>query len=150
MAAVIDRRYRKDELFRAQSQNCKENELQTCGRIIGSKNVKINVIVFPLILAIPIIWLYAEFKLGRRARIILGLISMLSSGFLIYAFCQVKPFYESHWHRNSIRDAERLLVQGQTNVVISAFETYSSISATDSTFRASEQMMHILERGQTN
>jgi hypothetical protein len=96
------------------------------------------------------IWLYAEFRLGRRARIIFGLISIFCTGFLIYAFCQVKPFYESAWHRNSIRDAERLLKQGQTNIVISAFETYSSISATDSTFRASEQMMHILERGQTN
>jgi hypothetical protein len=109
-----------------------------------------NIIVLPLILVIPVIWLYAEFKLGRRARIILGLISILCTGFLIYAFCQVKPFYESAWHRNSIRDAERLLMQGQTNMVISAFETYNSISATDSTFRASEQMMHILEHGQTN
>jgi hypothetical protein len=100
-------------------------------------------------LAILIVWVYAEFKLGRRARIILGLTSMLCSGFLIYAFCQIRPFYENHWHRNSIRDAESLLKQGQTNIVISAFETYSSIAATDSTFLASEQMMHILERGQT-
>jgi hypothetical protein len=54
-----------------------------------------NVIILPLILAVPIIWLYAEFKLGRLARITLGIISMVCSGFLIYGFCQVKPFYES-------------------------------------------------------
>ena len=107
-------------------------------------------IILPLILAISLIWLYAEFKFGRRTRITLGLLSIVFSAFLIYAFCQVKPFYESAWHRNSIRDAESLLKQGQTNIVISAFEAYSSIAATDSTFRASEQMMHILEHGKTN
>jgi hypothetical protein len=109
-----------------------------------------NIVVLPLILAVLIIWLYAEFKLERRARIVFGFIAMLCGGFLIYAFCQIKLFYESAWHRNSIRDAEALLKQGQTNIVISAFETYTSIAKTNSTFRASEQMMHILERGQTN
>ena len=106
-----------------------------------------NIIVLPLILAVWIVWLYAEIKLGRRARIIFGLIAMLCSGFLVYAFCQVRPFYESAWHRNSIRDAESLLKQGQTNLVITAFETYSSIAATGSTFQASERMMHVLESG---
>ena len=109
-----------------------------------------NIIILPLILVVPIIWLYAEFKLGRRMRIAFGLISMFCSGFLIYGFCQIKPFYESAWHRNSIRDAESLLKQGQTNIVISAFETYTSIAATNSTFLASERMMHILKSGQTN
>ena len=105
-----------------------------------------NIIILPLILAAFVFWLYAEFKLGRGARIVLGLISILCGGYLVYAFCQIWPFYESAWHQNSIRDATTLLKQGQTNVVISAFETYSSIAATDSTFRASEQMMHILGR----
>jgi hypothetical protein len=108
-----------------------------------------NIIILPLILVIPIIWLYAEFKLGRGMRITLGLLSMLSGVFLIYAFCQVKPFYESAWHRNSIRHAESLLKQGQTNIVISAFETYNRVAATNSTFQASEQMMRILEREQS-
>src|SRR5277367_4054219 len=98
-----------------------------------------NIIILPLILVALIFWLYAELKLGRRARIILGFVSILSNCFLVYAFCQIKPFYESAWHRNSIRDAESLLKQGQTNIVISAFETYSSIAATNSTFRASER-----------
>jgi hypothetical protein len=88
-------------------------------------------------------------SLGSDAERVLSL-AMLCSGFLVYAFCQIKPFYESGWHRNSIRDAESLLKQGQTNIVITAFETYGNIAATDSTFRASERMMHILESGQTN
>ena len=108
-----------------------------------------NSLSLPLILVVLIFWLYAEFKLGCRARIIFGIIATCN-GFLVYALCQVKPFYESSWHRNSIRDAENLLKQGQTNIVISAFETYSSMAATDSTFRASEQMVHILQRGKTN
>ena len=109
-----------------------------------------NVIILPLVLAVPLVWLYAEFKLGRPARITLGLVSILCSGLLVYAFCQVKPFYESAWHRNSIRDAGRLLKQGQTNIVIAAFDDYSSIAATSTTFKASEHLMHALERGQTN
>jgi hypothetical protein len=75
---------------------------------------------------------------------------MLLTGFLVYAFCQVRPFYEHAWHRSSIRDATRLIKEGQTNIVITAFETYSSIAETNSTFRASERMMHILERRQTD
>ena len=106
-----------------------------------------NIIVLPLILAVWALWIFAEFKLGRRARISFGLIAILSSGFLVYAFCQVRPFYERAWHRNSIRDAESLLKQGQTNLVITAFETYSSIAATGSTFQASERMMHVLKSG---
>jgi hypothetical protein len=107
-----------------------------------------NIIILPLILVVPIVWLYAEFKLGRGMRIALGLLSMLSGVFFIYALCQVRPFYESAWHRNSIRDAESLLKQGQTNIVISAFEIYNRVAATNSTFRASEQMMHLLKHEQ--
>src|SRR5271154_1295092 len=108
-----------------------------------------SVIVFPLVLLVWAFWLYAEFKLGRQARGISGLVAMLCGGLLVYAFCHVRPFYESAWHRNSIRDGESLLKQGQTNIVITAFETYSSIAAPDSTFRASERMMHVLESGQS-
>ena len=108
-----------------------------------------SVIVFPLIIVAWAFWFYAEFKLGRQARVVSGVIAMLCGALLVYAFCQVRPFYESAWHRNSIRDAESLLKQGQTNIVITAFETYSSIAATDSTFRASERMMHVLESGQS-
>ena len=104
------------------------------------------IIILPLILAAFGFWLYAEFKLGRRARIGLGFVSILCVGFIVYAFCQLRPFYESAWHRNSIRDATALLKQDQTNDVISAFEIYSSVAATDSTFRASEQLMHTLSQ----
>ncbi|HKI69932.1 MAG TPA: hypothetical protein VKA67_10110 [Verrucomicrobiae bacterium] len=105
-----------------------------------------NIIILPLILAAFGFWLFAEFKLGRGARIILGLVSIVCGGFLVYAVCQIRPFYESAWHRNSIRDATALLKEGQTNVVISVFETYSSIATTGSTFRASEQLTHTLSQ----
>jgi hypothetical protein len=109
-----------------------------------------SILIPPAILGVAVLWLYAEFKLGRRARVILGLLAMLCTGILVFALCQVRPFYESAWHRGSIRDAERLLKQGQTNLVITAFETYGRIAATNSTFRASEGMMHVFKRGQTN
>lgn len=95
-------------------------------------------------------WLFAEVKLGQRARITSGLIAIVFTGFLVNAFCRVKPFYESEWHRNSIRDATILLRQGQTNTVVRAFETYTSIAATDSTFRASERMARDLRNAQNN
>jgi high-affinity Fe2+/Pb2+ permease len=101
-----------------------------------------------LFLAVPIVWLYAEFKLGRRSRITFGLLSMICIVFLTNGFWESTVSYERAWHRNSIRDADSLLKQGQTNVVISAFDTYNSIMATSSTFRASEQMMHILRKAQ--
>jgi hypothetical protein len=109
-----------------------------------------NIIILPLILAVFGFWMYAEFKLGRGVRILSGLVAILFGGFLVYAFCQYHAFYESGWHRNSIRDATVLLKQGQTNIVISAFETYTNIAATDSTFRASEQLMHILRDARNN
>ena len=109
-----------------------------------------NTFILPLMLVVVVFWLYAEFKLGRWARIICGFVTILCSGFLVYAFCQIKPSYESAFHRSSIRDAGTLLKQGQTNVVISAFETYTSIAATGSTFQASGRMMHVLRRSQTN
>jgi hypothetical protein len=102
------------------------------------------------ILAIPIVWLYAEFKFERGLRITLGLLSMICIFFLTNAFWENTVFYERAWHRNSIRDANYLLKQGQTNIVISAFDTYNSIAATGSTFRASEQMMHILRKARNN
>ena len=113
--------------------------------------IKNIVVILPVLLpilclAIPIIWLYAEFKLGRWTRITFGILFTICGAFLIYVFCQDRLDHESAWHRNSIRDAEALLKQGQTNVVISAFETYTSIAATDSTFRASQLMMHTLGR----
>ena len=113
--------------------------------------IKNIVVILPvllpiLFLAIPVVWLYAEFKLGRWIRITFGILSISCGVFLIYGFCQDRLDHESAWHRNSIRDATALLKQGQTNVVISAFETYASIAATDSTFRASQLMMHTLGR----
>ena len=100
--------------------------------------------VLLLFLVIPIVWLYAEFKFGRRARITFGLVSMVCIVLLTNCFWEPTVFYERAWHRNSIRDADFLLKHGQTNIVISAFDTYGNIAATNSTFRASEQMMHIL------
>ena len=51
-----------------------------------------NIIILPLVLVISMIWLYAEFKLGRE-HVHIGLISILCTGFLIYA-CQVSLLRE--------------------------------------------------------
>jgi hypothetical protein len=92
-------------------------------------------------LIVPIVWLYAEFKLGRTTRICLGLLSLVAVGLVTYSVCSVFRVYESAWHRTSIRDAAELLRKGDTNRVQRAFDTYNSMVVTGSTFRASEKMM---------
>jgi hypothetical protein len=67
---------------------------------------------------------------------------------VIYGFCVIRAFEENNLHTQSIAVAEGLLKQGQTNIVITAFETYSSIEATDSTFQASAHMLHDLSIGE--
>ena len=97
-----------------------------------------------ILLVVPIIWLYAEFKLSRGVRVALGLLSLVTVGILTYSVSGVFRFYESAWHRTSIRDAADLLRKGDTNAVLHAFDTYTSVVATGSTFRASEKMMQSL------
>jgi len=92
-------------------------------------------------LVVPIVWLYAEFKLGRPARICLGVLSLVTVGLVTYSACSMFRHYESAWHRASIRDAADLLRKGETRPVQEALDQYNSMVATGSTFRASEKMM---------
>jgi hypothetical protein len=98
------------------------------------------------LLVIPIWWVYAEFKMSRRVRITLGVLSFACVGFVVHTAYYVRNYYEDAWHRTSIRDATDLIRKGNTNAVLAAFETYSSGVATGSTFRASEKMMKTLSR----
>jgi hypothetical protein len=92
-------------------------------------------------LLVPIVWLYAEFRLGRTARICLGVLSLCTVGLVTYSVCGVYRHYENAWHRNSIRDAAALLRKGDTRRVQEAMDQYNSMVVTGSTFRASEKMM---------
>jgi hypothetical protein len=103
-----------------------------------------------ILLVIPIAWIYAEFKSSRGVRVGLGLLSLVVAGFVVYSISGVLQFYESGWHRTSIRDAAELLRKGDTNAVLRAFDTYNSIVATGSTFRASEKMMQSLRRDEAS
>jgi hypothetical protein len=101
---------------------------------------------FILLILIQIVWLYAELKRGRIARISLGVLSIVSTGFLIQALDQIPRAYESAMHRGSIKAAEEQLRRGETNEVLKAFNAYNAIAATGSTFEASEAMWKILKQ----
>ncbi len=107
-----------------------------------------HILVALIVLAALVGWVYAECRLGRVARIAFGLIGIAASAGLTLSLCQTKHFYENGWHRSSIKAAQRLLVRGETNAVISAFENYTSTSAKEGTFRASEQMMQAFRRAE--
>jgi hypothetical protein len=97
-----------------------------------------------ILVVIPIVWIYAEFNWSRRVRVALGLLSLVIVGLVMYSVSGVARFYESAWHRTSIRDAAALLRKGDTNAVLRAFDAYNSVVTTGSTFRASERMMQSL------
>lgn len=107
-----------------------------------------NVFVVIPIALIPIFWLYAEFKLGRAARVSFGFLSIVVAVFLTCLFSQFTSEYERAWNRSSIKLAEELLAKGETNHVQRAFNAYNTIIATGSTFRASEKMWHVLKSEQ--
>ena len=100
--------------------------------------------------AILVVWVYAEFKLGRNARLVFGVLSIGGAVLLTYSIAQLSPVYESAWHRSSIKAAAELLAHGETNRVQEAFATYNSMVATASTFRASEEMWHVLKHDATH
>jgi hypothetical protein len=97
-----------------------------------------------IFLVIPVVWIIAEFKSSRGVRLSLGLLSLVIVGVVTYSISGVFGFYESAWHRNSIRDASVLLRKGDTNAALRAFDVYNGIVTTGSTFRASEKMMQSL------
>jgi hypothetical protein len=126
------------------------DELLRLWQVARTRRLLMNVIMVAIFVVIPFLWLYAELKLGRIARICLGLLSVVSVAILTYSFGQLGPAYESEWHRNSIKVAADLLAKGETNRVQAALDSYNSVVPTSSTFRASEAMWHVLKQAQTH
>ena len=97
-----------------------------------------------LLLIIPAFWLYAEFKLGRTARLVSGIISIAVVAVLIDSAFQYRRSYEKIWHRRSMHLAAELLSKGETNKLQRAFEAYNTTVRTGSTEQASSDMLVIL------
>jgi hypothetical protein len=82
-------------------------------------------LVLSLLLVLPIAWLFAELKLGRTARITLGIISLIWVGFCVAAFIGVTTTFQyNSWYGNTTKDlvdeSVRQLEMGNTNQVLRA------------------------------
>ena len=80
-----------------------------------------------LLFALPIAWLVAEFKFGRTARIIFGLVSLIWVGFCVAALIGVTTTFQYNiWYGNNTKDlidaSVRQLEAGNTNQVLNAFK----------------------------
>lgn len=99
------------------------------------------------LLVFPALWLYAEFKQGRAARISLGIASIISIAFIIYQLGRVIPTHESTLHSSSIKLAGQLMATGETTRVQQAIEAYNGEASTSSTYSAVVEMWYVLNHG---
>jgi hypothetical protein len=95
----------------------------------------------------PALWLYAEFKQRRTARISLGLASIISIAFIIAQLDRILPTYESQVHRSSLKLTGDLLAKGETDRVQQAIEAYNGQASTGSTYNAAFEMWYVLNHG---
>jgi len=100
-----------------------------------------------ILLPLLALWIQAERRWGRPARITLGLALLVASAVIAYDFAKFIPRYESRFHRSSLRLADELTTKGETQRVQQAIQTYNSIAATGSTYRASMEMWRVLNHG---
>ena len=99
------------------------------------------------LLVLPALWLYAEFKLGRTARISLGIASIVSVTLVIYQFGRIIPTHESVFHSSSLKLAGQLMATGETTRVRQAIDAYNCEATTNSTYSAAMEMWYVLNHG---
>jgi hypothetical protein len=100
-----------------------------------------------VLLAVPAFWLYAEFKLGRAARICLGIASIISIAFVASELSSIMPIEESVLHGSSLKLAGQLMASGQTVRVQQAIDAYNGQASTGSTYSAAGEMWDVLNHG---
>ena len=101
-------------------------------------------IEYIVMLAFLLLWVYAEVKLKRAARILSGLAAISCAAVLSWHLAGFIPDIERSQNRSSLRLAGELLATGETQRVQQAIQTYNSIAATGSTYRASMEMWDAL------
>ena len=106
------------------------------------------VYIAPFIL-LPLLafWIYAERRWGLVARISIGLALIIACAVIAHEFAMFIPRYERTFHRSSLRLANELTTKGETQRVQQAFQIYTSIAATGTTYGASMEMWHVLNHG---
>ncbi len=76
-----------------------------------------------------VLWIVAECKMGRGARISCGLLAIVGvAGFAYFLSSQITliiPRYESDFHRMSMRGLEALIKEGHPDWVAQAIEVYN-------------------------
>jgi len=104
-------------------------------------------IIFLLPFLALFLWLYAEARLGKTARVITGTICITFTGFACHFFAKIIPRYESTAHRSSLRLAGELTANGETQQVQQAIQAYNRVADSGSTYSASMEMWRVLNQG---
>ena len=97
-------------------------------------------LIFLLPIAALILWIHAELRLGRWARITSGVVCLLVAIYLTFSLSRVGPRYERDFHRFALKRAEQCLANGETQRVEEALYRYNTIAATGDTYRAAIDM----------
>src|SRR5687767_12876457 len=93
-----------------------------------------------ILLPLLVLWVYVERRCGFAARIGAALALMIACSVIAHEFAMFIPRYERSFHRRSLNLATQLTANGETQKVHQALQTYDTIAATGTTYRASMEM----------
>jgi ketol-acid reductoisomerase len=92
--------------------------------------------------------LFAECRLSKSWRICSGILALIATGFASYYTAGFIPELESFRHRHAMKHMADALSVGDTNRVEQAVQTYNAVASTGSTYRASSDMLKVLNQDQ--
>ncbi len=97
-----------------------------------------------LFIGLVVFWIYAECRLKLAARIIGGVACLCFISLATEFVGHIGPYYESGFHRESLRLCEQALTNGNPQIALQALHTYNGIAATGSTYQAAMGMRQVL------
>ncbi|MCX6864645.1 MAG: hypothetical protein NTV46_00240, partial [Verrucomicrobia bacterium] len=105
--------------------------------------------LIPVIIPILVVafWIYAELKLRTLVRVVSGITAIIAVSWLITAMSLRWPRIESVTHNSSLKLAEELMTNGDTQRVQQALHAYNKVAASNSTCSASLEMWEVLNHG---
>ena len=100
----------------------------------------ITLLIAPAVL-LAVAWLISEFKGGKRVRIMLGLLTIVVGGYLVHCAALVEWDFARGWYAVSLRQAEGLLLDGDTNTVLRAIRAHNVTAQTGTVYQATQTFM---------
>ena len=114
---------------------------------VGQTNKMQIILIFIIPILVVAFWIYAEVKLRSSVRVISGISAIIAVSWIITAMSLRWPRIESVTHRSSLKLAEELMTNGDTQHVQQALHAYNQVAASNSTCSASFEMWKVLNHG---